>query len=155
MGPFSCPHFSIWSQHPVWYSINTYFLRGFSGGAAAAKSLQSCPTLCDPRQQPTLVIQNPPANAETLRDLGLISWSGRPPGEGNSNPLQYSCLGQSIKGTEVPGGLVHRVTRRHSWSDLAHRSLLRYPPCAIIRQTRDNSKQNMASIYLRAYNLGI
>ena len=25
-------------------------------------------------------------------DLGLISASGRSPGEGNGNPLQYSCL---------------------------------------------------------------
>ena len=25
--------------------------------------------------------------------LGLIPGSGRSPGEGNSNPLQYSCLG--------------------------------------------------------------
>ena len=25
-------------------------------------------------------------------DLGLIPGSGRPPGEGNGNPLQYSCL---------------------------------------------------------------
>ena len=25
-------------------------------------------------------------------DLGSIPGSGRPPGEGNSNPLQYSCL---------------------------------------------------------------
>ena len=26
-------------------------------------------------------------------DMGLIPGLGRPPGEGNSNPLQYSCLG--------------------------------------------------------------
>ena len=26
------------------------------------------------------------------RDLGLIPGSGRSPGEGNGNPLQYSCL---------------------------------------------------------------
>ena len=25
-------------------------------------------------------------------DLGSIPWSGRSPGEGNGNPLQYSCL---------------------------------------------------------------
>ena len=25
-------------------------------------------------------------------DLGSIHWSGRSPGEGNGNPLQYSCL---------------------------------------------------------------
>ena len=36
------------------------------------------------------VIKNPPANAG---DTGLILGSGRCPGEGNGNPLQYSCLG--------------------------------------------------------------
>ena len=35
------------------------------------------------------VIKNLPANAG---DAGLIPGSGRCPGEGNSNPLQYSCL---------------------------------------------------------------
>ena len=29
-------------------------------------------------------------------DLGLISASGRSPGEGNGNPLQYSCLGNPM-----------------------------------------------------------
>ena len=29
-------------------------------------------------------------------DLGLISGSGRSPEEGNSNPLQYSCLENSV-----------------------------------------------------------
>ena len=36
------------------------------------------------------VVKNPPANAQ---DLDSISESGRSPGEGNDNPLQYSCLG--------------------------------------------------------------
>ena len=35
------------------------------------------------------VIKNPPANAG---DTGSIPGSGRSPGEGNTNPLQYSCL---------------------------------------------------------------
>ena len=35
------------------------------------------------------VVKNPPAN---LGDLSLIPGSGRSPGEGNGNPLQYSCL---------------------------------------------------------------
>ena len=35
------------------------------------------------------VIKNPPASAE---DTGLIPGSGRSPGGGNGNPLQYSCL---------------------------------------------------------------
>ena len=29
-------------------------------------------------------------------DLGSIPWSRRFPGEGNSNPLQYSCLENSM-----------------------------------------------------------
>ena len=32
------------------------------------------------------------ASASKARDLGLIPGLGRSPGEGNSNPLQYSCL---------------------------------------------------------------
>ena len=39
-----------------------------------------------------LVVKNPPANAGDLRDVGLIPGLGRFPGEGNGNPLQYSCL---------------------------------------------------------------
>ena len=39
------------------------------------------------------VVKNPPANAE---DLGSIPGSGRSPGEGNGNPLQYSCLGSPM-----------------------------------------------------------
>ena len=31
-------------------------------------------------------------------DLGSISGSGRPPGEGNGNPLQYSCLDNPMDG---------------------------------------------------------
>ena len=32
------------------------------------------------------------ASACNVGDLGLIPGSGRSPGEGNGNPLQYSCL---------------------------------------------------------------
>ena len=39
------------------------------------------------------VIKNLPANAG---DMGLIPGSGRLPGEGNDNPLQYSCLENSM-----------------------------------------------------------
>ena len=38
-------------------------------------------------------VRNPPANAG---DVGLIPGSGRSPGEGSGNPLQYSCLGNSM-----------------------------------------------------------
>jgi len=42
------------------------------------------------------VIKNPPTNAGDTRDAGLIPGSGRSPGEGNDNPLQYSCLENSM-----------------------------------------------------------
>ena len=37
-------------------------------------------------------LKNPPANAGDTRDLSSIFGSGRSPGEGHDNPLQYSCL---------------------------------------------------------------
>ena len=39
------------------------------------------------------VVMNLPANAG---DVGSIPGSGRSPGEGDGNPLQYSCLGNPI-----------------------------------------------------------
>ena len=40
----------------------------------------------------TQVVKNPPANAGDIRDSGFIPGSRRSPGEGHTNPLQYSCL---------------------------------------------------------------
>ena len=42
------------------------------------------------------VVKNPLANAVKARNSGLILGSGRSPGEGNGNPLQYSCLENSM-----------------------------------------------------------
>ena len=42
--------------------------------------------------QVALVVKNPPANGGDVRDLGSIPGSGRSPGGGHGNPLQYSCL---------------------------------------------------------------
>ena len=50
------------------FSIKADIKRGFPGGAEVKVS------------------------ACNLGDLGSISGSGRSPGEGNGNPLQYSCL---------------------------------------------------------------
>ena len=46
------------------------------------------------------VVKNPPANAG---DSSSIPGSGRSPGEGNGNPLEYYCL--EIPWTEGPGRL--------------------------------------------------
>ena len=46
--------------------------------------------------QVVLVEKKLSANARYKRDAGLIPNLGRSPGVGNSNPLQYSCLGNSM-----------------------------------------------------------
>ena len=42
------------------------------------------------------VVKNLPANAGDKRDILLIPESGRSPGIGNGNPLQYSCKENSM-----------------------------------------------------------
>ena len=53
------------------------------------------------------MIKKLPANAGDIRDVGSIPGSGRSPGGGHGNPLQYSCL-------ENPMG-------RGAWQATAHR----------------------------------
>ena len=40
----------------------------------------------------SLVVKNPPASAGGVRGVGSIHGSGRSPGVGHGDPLQYSCL---------------------------------------------------------------
>jgi len=42
--------------------------------------------------QMALVVKKSPANARNVRYMGLIPGSGRSPGEGHDDPLEYSCL---------------------------------------------------------------
>ena len=53
------------------------------------------------------MVKNLPADAE---DMGLILEPGIIPGEGNGNPLQYSCLGNPIDGGAW-WATVHGVTK--------------------------------------------
>ena len=41
-------------------------------------------------------VKNPPANAGDIGDMGSLPGSGRSPGEGNGNPLQYVRLENSM-----------------------------------------------------------
>ena len=89
------------------------------------------------------------ASVYNVGDLGSIPGSGRFPGEGNGNPLQYSCLEHPINGGDwwatVHGGLeeldtterLHFTTlgksmAAHSsilaWEILGQRSLAGYSP---------------------------
>ena len=51
---------------------------------------------CSRASQVALVVKNLPANAGDLRDVGSIPGVGRSPGDGNGNPLLYSCLGNPM-----------------------------------------------------------
>ena len=55
-----------------------------------------------------LVVKNPPANVEDIRDTGLIPGLGRSPRGRNGNQLQYSCLKNPMN--REPGGLQSRVS---------------------------------------------
>ena len=60
------------------------------------------------------MVKNPPANAGDVRDLSLIPGSGRCPGGGNGNSLQYSCLWNSTnRGTWW--ATVHGVAKSLTW----------------------------------------
>ena len=56
------------------------------------------------------VVRNSPANAGDTRDTGLIPGLGRSLGVGNGNPLQYSCLENSMD-REAWRAVVHGVTK--------------------------------------------
>ena len=59
------------------------------------------------------VVKNLDANA---RDMGLIPGSGRCPGEGNGNPLQYSCL-ENYMDRGVWHSAVHGVVK--TWTQFS------------------------------------
>ena len=65
--------------------------------------------------QAELVVKNLSANAGDIRDMGLIPRSGRSPGEGNGNPLQYSCLKNPMDRGDR-WATVHGVAK--SWTQL-------------------------------------
>ena len=65
------------------------------------------------------VVKNPPANARDIRNVGLIPGSGRSPGGGHSNPLQYSCLENTIDRRDWRA-TVHTVAKNQSqWKRLS------------------------------------
>ena len=58
------------------------------------------------------VVRNPPINAG---DPGSVPGPERSFGEGNGNPLRYSCLGNPMTEEEEPGGLLSMGLQK-SWT---------------------------------------
>ena len=65
------------------------------------------------------MVKNSPSNEEDRRGVGLIPSSGRYPGGGHGNPLQFSCLENPMdRGVRLQSVGWQRVG--HGWSNLAH-----------------------------------
>ena len=76
-------------------------------------------------------------------DLDSIPGSGRSPGEGNGNPLQYSCLENPMdRGTWW--AIVHRVPKRHDWTtntfSIFQRSAICFPGACMISTLQINNE---------------
>ena len=69
--------------------------------------------------QVALVVKNPPVSAGDARDMGSIPESGRSPGEGNGNPLQYSCLEDPMD-RGAWWATVLGVAKRHTTEQLSY-----------------------------------
>ena len=59
------------------------------------------------------MIENPPANERDIGDIGSIPGSGRSPGGGNGNPLQFSGL-ENPMDRGAWWATVHGVAKRHN-----------------------------------------
>jgi len=59
------------------------------------------------------VVKSPFANTGDIGDMGLIPGSGRSPGGGHGNLLQYSCLEDPMD-RGAWWAIVHRLTK--SWT---------------------------------------
>ena len=62
------------------------------------------------------MVKNTPANADDAGDVGSDPGLGRSPGGGKGNPLQYSCLENSVDRGAL-WAIVHGVTK--SWRQLS------------------------------------
>ena len=90
--PFRVPAESRW---PPKFKVSSEWLQGFPDGSGGKESA------CD------------------VGDLGSIPGSGRSPGERNGNPLQYSCLENSM-GRGAWQATVHGVAKSWTWLSNFH-----------------------------------
>ena len=94
--------------------------------------------------QVALVVKNLPANAGDIRDVDSIPGSGRSPGGGHGNPLQYCCLKNSMDReawwATVHGDAKHWIRRKLLSSHMVNSPVLKRsrtvwylppPPCSL------------------------
>ena len=78
----------------------------------------------------SFVVENPPDSTEEAGDWGSVPGSGRSPGIGDSNPLQYSCLENPLDGGawSMRSILSMRSQSRRQQHTHTHIDLFRYSP---------------------------
>ena len=64
--------------------------------------------------QMELVVKKLPAHAGDIRDVGSIPGSGRSPGRGQGNPLQYSCQENPMESRAWQAIIVHEVAQNRT-----------------------------------------
>ena len=89
--------------------------------------------------QVAVVVKNLPTNAGDARDEGSIPGSGRSPGIGNGNPIQYSCLENSTVRGAQPGA-VHRDTESDTTERLSS-------SCIAIRKQRRLESERRSHLF--------
>ena len=77
-----------------------------------------------------LAVKNLPASAVDLRDVGLIPGSGRTPGGGLGNPLQYSCLENPQGQSSLVGYSLWGCKESDTTEQLIHKTR-KQPKCSL------------------------
>ena len=98
--------FTLWATFNVQSKINTISKGAANSNNTKTKQLQ--------RIRVALVVKNLPANTGDIRDAGSIPRSGRSPGGGHGNPLQYYCL-ETPMDRGAWQATVHRITQSWTW----------------------------------------
>ena len=81
------------------------------------------------------MVKNPPDNAGDARDLGLIPELGRSPGDNNDNPLQCSCLENSMD-RGAGQATLHEVAEL-DMTEYTHKYITHIPACQIKKKKKD------------------
>ena len=89
-------------------------------------------------------------SAYNVGDSGLIPGQGKSPGGGNSNPLQYSCLGNSLD-RGAWRATVRGVTKSRTWLSTADSHTHTYTHTCPSNRTFNNSIKTMKHCYMLQY----
>ena len=96
-----CMGFSLWCLPLMWSTGSVVVAHGLCCSEACGVFLEQGSNLCPLNWQWILYLSTTPSfplssvgkeSACNAGDLGSVPGLGRSPGEGNGNPLQYSCL---------------------------------------------------------------